>query len=184
MLKEEHKNKKLLFWIDLEMTGLSDNQIILEIASLITDENLEILEQGPEIIIKRNKTELSVMEEWSKTNHKKSGLLKKVLESKISIKKAEDMTIEFLNKWCQKKEKLPLCGNSIWVDRLFLKREMPKLESLLHYRMIDVSSIKELSKRWYGDNGISPEKKNSHRALNDIIESVNELKWYKVNIFQ
>lgn len=184
MLTEKHKNKNLLFWIDLEMTGLSDNQIILEIASLITDENLQILEQGPEIIIKRNKTELSVMEEWSKTNHKKSGLLKKVLESKISIKKAEDMTIEFLNKWCPKNEKLPLCGNSIWVDRLFLKREMPKLESLLHYRMIDVSSIKELSKRWYGDNGISPEKKNSHRALNDIVESVNELKWYKVNIFQ
>lgn len=184
MLTEKHKNKNLLFWIDLEMTGLSDNQIILEIASLITDENLQILEQGPEIIIKRNKTELSVMEEWSKTNHKKSGLLKKVLESKISIKKAEDMTIEFLNKWCPKKEKLPLCGNSIWVDRLFLRREMPKLETLLHYRMIDVSSIKELSTRWYCNNGISPEKKNSHRALDDIVESVNELKWYKANIFQ
>lgn len=184
MLTEEHKNKNLLFWIDLEMTGLSDNQIILEIASLITDENLEILEQGPEIVINRNKTELSVMEDWPKINHEKSGLLKKVLESKISINKAEEMTIEFLNKWCPKNEKLPLCGNSIWVDRLFLKREMPKLESLLHYRMIDVSSIKELSKRWYGDNGISPEKKNSHRALNDIVESVNELKWYKENIFQ
>ena len=91
---------------------------------------------------------------------------------------------ECINKWCPKNEKLPLCGNSIWVDRLFLKREMPKLETMLHYRMIDVSSIKELAKRWYGKNGISPEKKSSHRALDDIVESVNELKWYKANIFQ
>ena len=175
---------ELLFWVDLEMTGLSDNQLILEIASLITNSNLDILEQGPEITIKRSEKELSVMEEWSKNNHKKSGLLEKVFYSKINITKAENETLKFLKKWTPNNEKIPLCGNSIWVDRIFLKREMPKLESCLHYRLIDVSSIKELAHRWYGLKGIPPEKKNTHRALNDIIESVNELKWYKKNLYK
>ena len=186
VLKKENiiNHANLLFWVDLEMTGLSDNQLILEIASLITNSNLDILDYGPEIIIKRSKKELSVMEEWSKSNHKKSGLLEKVFHSEISVTKAEKETLKFLKKWTPNNEKIPLCGNSIWVDRIFLKREMPKLESSLHYRMIDVSSIKELAYRWYGSKGISPKKKNTHRVLNDIIESVNELKWYKKNLYK
>ena len=177
------KEQSHLFWVDLEMTGLGENQLILEIASLITNHDLQILETGPELVIHRSEKELHVIEEWPKIHHKKTGLLDMVQKSTISIESAEELTLNFLQKWAGEK-KLPLCGNSIWVDRRFIKNEMPNLEAALHYRMIDVSSIKELSSRWFGKKGMAPEKKKDHRALGDIIESVDELKWYKENLFK
>ena len=176
-------NPKLV-WIDLEMTGLGDNHVILEIASLVTDHHLEILAEGPNLAIKRTLSEINSIpiEAWSKNQHTSSGLLKRVENSETNILKAETMTLDFLHHWTEK-EKSPLCGNSIWVDRKFLRKEMPRLESHLNYRMIDVSTIKELMKRWYPDLEL-PKKNKSHLALDDIRESVNELKWYRDNIFK
>ena len=176
-------NPKLV-WIDLEMTGLGDNHVILEIASLVTDHHLEILAEGPNLAIKRPISQINAIpiEAWSKNQHTSSGLLDRVEKSETNIIEAETMTLNFLNNWTEKKIS-PLCGNSIWVDRKFLRKEMPRLESFLHYRMIDVSTIKELMKRWYPDIEL-PRKHKTHLALDDIRESVNELKWYRDNIFK
>jgi len=171
-----------LFWVDLEMTGLGDDQVIVEIASLITDAHLDILAEGPVIAIHRTPEEMARMEEWSAEQHKKSGLLDRVEASDIDVKEAEKQTLDFLKQWA-KRGKAPLCGNSIWVDRRFLHKEMPTLENFLHYRMIDVSSIKELVDRWYPESLRPPDKKGAHLAMDDIRESVQELKWYRENVF-
>ena len=171
-----------LFWVDLEMTGLSDDQVIVEIASLITDADLNVLAEGPEIAIHRTPEEMARMEEWPAEQHKKSGLLDRIKASDIDVKEAEKQTLDFLKKWA-KKGKVPLCGNSIWVDRRFLHKEMPTLENYLHYRMIDVSSIKELVGRWYPESLRPPDKKGAHLAMDDIRESVQELRWYRENVF-
>mgnify|MGYP001033223571 CR=1 FL=1 len=171
-----------LFWVDLEMTGLGDDQVIVEIASLITDADLKVLAEGPEIAIHRTPEEMARMEEWPAEQHKKSGLLDRIEASEIDISGAENQTLEFLKKWVSK-GKAPLCGNSIWVDRRFLHKEMPTLEDYLHYRMIDVSSIKELVGRWYPASVRPPEKKGTHLAMDDVKESVEELKWYRENVF-
>ena len=174
-----------LFWVDLEMTGLGDDQVIVEIASLITDADLNILAEGPEIVIHRTPEEMSRMEEWSAEQHKKSGLLDRIEASEIDVREAEKQTLEFLKKWAPEGsgEKIPLCGNSIWVDRRFLHKEMPTLENFLHYRMIDVSSIKELVGRWYPKTLRPPDKKGAHRAMDDAKESIQELLWYRKNVF-
>ncbi len=177
------KKQRILFWVDLEMTGLSDEQVIIEIASLVTDAELNILAEGPEIAIKRSKEEMSRMEEWPAKQHKVSGLLEQVENSKITVAEAEKQTLEFVSRWADKNT-ATLCGNSIWVDRRFLHKEMPALESYLHYRMIDVSSFKEVVERWYPETLRSPSKKQSHLAMNDIKESVEELRWYRENIFR
>jgi len=171
-----------LFWVDLEMTGLGDEQVIVEIASLVTDADLNILAEGPEFAIHRTPQEMSRMEEWPAKQHKISGLLDRIEASKIDVAEAEAQTFEFLKKWTLK-GKAPLCGNSIWVDRRFLHKEMPTLEDYLHYRMIDVSSFKELVERWYPKDHRPPSKKGTHLAMNDIKESVEELKWYRANVF-
>ena len=171
-----------LFWVDLEMTGLGDDQVIVEIASLITDADLNVLAEGPEIAIHRTPEEMARMEEWSAAQHKKSGLLDRIEESEIDVGEAEKQTLDFLKEWMPP-GKAPLCGNSIWVDRRFLHKEMPALEAYLHYRMIDVSSIKELVGRWYPESARPPEKKGMHLAMGDIKESVEELKWYRENVF-
>ncbi|MBA31739.1 MAG: oligoribonuclease [Chloroflexi bacterium] len=176
------ENKKIFFWLDLEMTGLGDNQVIIEIASIITDDDLKIIKEGPEIAIHRTKDELSIMESWPANQHKKSGLLKRVNDSKIDIKKAEKLTLNFLKKYAKKNEAI-LCGNSIWVDRKFLRKEMPMLEEYLYYRMIDVSSLKELISKWYSSEEQYQEKNSSHLALLDIRDSINELKWYREKFF-
>ena len=174
-----------LFWVDLEMTGLGDDQVIVEIASLITDADLNVLAEGPEIAIHRTPEEMSRMEEWPAKQHKKSGLLDRIEASEIDVEEAETQTLEFLKKWVPEgsEGKIPLCGNSIWVDRRFLHKEMPTLESFLHYRMIDVSSIKELVGRWYPQTLRPPDKKGSHRAMDDAKESIQELLWYRENVF-
>lgn len=171
-----------LVWIDLEMTGLGDEHVILEIATLVTDGNLNILAEGPEIAVYRSSDELKSMEPWSLEHHNSSGLIDRVNKSSVMIRQAESMTIEFLSKWVCKGQS-PLCGNSVHTDRRFMRKEMPELENFLHYRIIDVSTIKGLMKHWY-PSVMPPEKKTAHLAMSDIKESVEELKWYRENVFK
>ena len=165
------------------MTGLSDEQVIIEIASLVTDTQLNVLAEGPEIAIKRTQEEMSRMEDWPAKQHQISGLLERVEKSKVTVAKAEKQTLEFVSKWADKNS-ATLCGNSIWVDRRFLHKEMPTLEGYLHYRMIDVSSFKEVVESWYPETLRPPTKKQSHLAMDDIKESLEELRWYRENIFR
>jgi len=177
-------NKKdNLVWMDLEFTGLSDDQVIIETACIITDKNLEILEEGPNLIIHRSQEELDRIEAWPLKVHTESGLLEKVKKSKIKISEAEKINIDFISKWVEKKEGL-LCGNSIHIDRKYIRKEMPVLDDYLHYRMIDVSSFKEVIKRWFKPIKNEPQKQNTHLALDDIRESIEELRWYKENYFK
>jgi len=171
-----------LIWIDLEMTGLDpEKMVILEIASIVTDADLGIIAEGPHIVINQPDDILDGMEEWSRTHHQASGLLDSVKESKYDCSYAEKETLKFVSTHCSKGES-PLCGNTIWQDRRFLVKYMPELESFFHYRLVDVSSIKELVSRWYPDFP-HYEKKKAHLALNDIRESVNELRYYREKIF-
>jgi len=177
------ENNSNLFWVDLEMTGLGDEQVIVEIASLVTDSELNVLAEGPELAIHRTPKEMARMEEWPAKQHKKSGLLDRIEASEIDVAEAEKQTLEFVKQWAPANT-IPLCGNSIWVDRRFLHKEMPTLENYLHYRMIDVSSFKELVDRWYPKEHRPPDKSGAHLALADIKESVEELRWYRENVFR
>lgn len=174
--------KNHLIWIDLEMTGIDpEKYIILEIATVVTDENLELLAEGPDIAINHPKEILFAMDEWSRRQHKASGLIDRAKASACNCRKAEEKTLEFLRMHC-KKGQSPLCGNSVWQDRRFLVKHMPSLNEFLHYRNIDVSSIKELVKRWYPF--LPPFKKQkAHLALIDIKESINELRYYREKVF-
>jgi oligoribonuclease len=173
---------ELLIWIDLEMTGLDlDRHVILEIGSLVTNNELEIVAEGPNIAISQSEQALSLMDEWSREHHEASGLMDRVKTSSHTCRSAEEDTLNFLSRYCQK-EQCPLCGNSVWQDRRFLSKYMPRLESFFHYRNIDVSSVKELVKRWYP--ALAPfKKKKAHLAMSDIRESIKELKYYRGNIF-
>jgi oligoribonuclease len=171
-----------LIWIDLEMTGLDPEQgVILEIASIVTDSALDIVAEGPNIAINHPERTLLAMEAWSRSHHEASGLLQQVKSASYDSRKAEQETLGFLSRHC-KPGQSPLCGNSVWQDRRFLIKHMPRLEAFLHYRNIDVSTIKELVKRWY-PSFPTYEKKKSHRALSDIRESINELKYYREKLF-
>lgn len=171
-----------LVWIDMEMTGLdAEKMVILEIASIVTDADLNIIAEGPDIVINYPDDILDKMEEWSRVQHHASGLTDRVKKSKFDCAHAEKETLDFISTHCSRGES-PLCGNSIWQDRRFLVKYMPELESFLYYRMIDVSSIKELASRWYPD--LPPYEKNKdHLALSDIYESINELKYYRDKVF-
>ncbi|MFH0843987.1 MAG: oligoribonuclease [Pseudomonadota bacterium] len=171
-----------LVWIDLEMTGLDpETDVIVEIATIITDGDLNILTEGPNIAIKHPKKVLDTMDGWSRTHHEESGLLDRIEKSPYDCKRAEEVTLDFISKRCKEGEGL-LCGNSIWQDRHFLRKHMPKLEAFFHYRNVDVSTIKELVKRWYPD--LPPyEKKKAHLAMSDIEESINELRYYREKVF-
>ncbi len=177
-------NKDNLVWIDLEMTGLDpEHDVILEIASIITDKELTIVGQGPSLVIHHSEQTLSRMDEWSRNQHTKSGLLKKVYQSHVTTEEAEKKTLEFVKKHCPQKV-APLCGNSVWQDRIFLYHHMPTLLSYLHYRIIDVTSFKEVILRWYPDNPHAFfEKSDNHRAQDDIKESIEELRQYKKFFF-
>jgi oligoribonuclease len=179
---KELRLKDYLVWIDLEMSGLdADTQVILEIAAIITDNDLNIIGQAPNIAIYHPEDRLVTMEEWSRSHHQSSGLMDRVKESKYDTAKAEEEILSFFSKYCEQ-GRCPLCGNSVWQDRRFLLKHMPRLEAFLHYRNIDVSSIKELVRRWYP--AIPPFKKEkSHLALDDIKESINELNYYRGKIF-
>ncbi|MDC4224237.1 MAG: oligoribonuclease [Candidatus Manganitrophus sp.] len=173
------QNDSNLIWLDLEMTGLDPNCCkIIEIATIITDSQLNILAEGPSIAIHQDPQALKSMEKWSRDTHTKSGLLKRVESSTIEIRQAEEMTLEFIRHYCPERTS-PLCGNSIGHDRRFLERYMPTLFEYLHYRNVDVSTLKELVRRWYPNGPPPPMKKGNHLALDDIRESINELIFYR-----
>ncbi len=171
-----------LVWIDLEMTGLEpDRHVIIEIATLVTNADLEVLAEGPVLAIHQGDDALGEMDDWNQKTHGGSGLLERVAGSKLDAAAAEEQTIEFVRAWTPPGSS-PLCGNTIGQDRRFLRREMPDLERHFHYRSIDVSTIKELAKRWY-PRLQAPPKQERHRALDDIHESIAELRWYRKHLF-
>jgi oligoribonuclease len=168
-----------LVWIDLEMTGLSpDTDRIIEIATVITDSELNVIAQGPVLAVHQSDAVLAAMDEWNTRTHGESGLTARVKSSTVDEAEAERLTIEFVQPHVPK-NKSPLCGNSICQDRRFLARHMPQLESYLHYRNLDVSSLKELVRRWKPALCSGFEKKNTHKALDDILESIAELRYYR-----
>ncbi len=178
-----HFNKNNLIWLDLEMTGLNpDINKIIEIATIITDSNLNILAEGPNLVIYQSDQCLNCMDKWNTIIHNGTGLINKVKNSCISEIKAENITLNFLKKWVPKKVS-PICGNTIAQDRRFLFKYMPKLESYFNYRYIDVSTLKELIKRWL-PNKLNFQKKNKHNALLDIKESIYELVFYRKYFFK
>lgn len=173
-----------LVWIDLEMSGLNtDTDKIIEIATVITDSQLEVIAQGPVLAVHQSDAVLNNMDEWNTRTHGGSGLTQRVRESTLSEADAERQTLDFIQQYVGK-NKSPLCGSSICQDRRFLARGMPQLEAYLHYRNLDVSSIKELVRRWKPEICAGFEKKNTHKALDDILESIAELKYYREHFFK
>ena len=173
-----------LVWIDLEMTGLDPKTCtVLEIGVVVTDSNLDLIAEGPSIAIRHSEKTLRGMEAWSRHHHGKSGLTRECRKSKIPMKKAERLVLDFVRRHCREKT-APLCGNTVWQDRRFLVKYMPKLEAFLHYRVVDVSSVKELVARWYSSDHKAPRtKKQTHRVLPDILESIEELRHYRDKVF-
>ncbi len=173
-----------MVWMDLEMSGLDPKTCkILEIASLVTDKDLNVVAQGPALVVHQPEEVLAAMDDWNKHHHGLSGLTEAVRKSTIGVEEAERQTLAFIQKYCPPKSS-PLCGNTIYQDRRFLIEYMPALEAYLHYRLVDVSTIKELVKRWYGPEFQSPQKKQKHKALDDILETVEELKFYREKVFK
>jgi len=173
-----------LIWIDLEMTGLDCSyDYIIEIATIITNKALDIIEEGPELVIHQSEDILEQMDQWNKKHHTASGLLDEVRQSDISVAEAEAQTLEFLRKHVSANCS-PMCGNSICQDRRFLARLMPDLERFFHYRNLDVSTLKELASRWDPDIVYQSNKTTSHRARQDIYGSIEELKHYKEHFIQ
>ena len=168
-----------LIWIDLEMTGLvPEKDNIIEIATVVTDADLNVLAEGPSLAIHQDNKYLESMDEWNTRQHTKSGLVQRVKESKISVNEAEKQTLDFLMQYVNPGAS-PMCGNSICQDRRFLYNYMPKLEKFFHYRHIDVSTLKELAVRWKPDVVSNSFKQSKHLALSDIYDSINELKHYR-----
>jgi oligoribonuclease len=173
-----------LIWMDLEMTGLDpERHVIIEMATVVTDGELNLIAEGPCLALSQPEAKLAEMDDWNVKHHTESGLLKRVRESLVSPDEAEAVTLAFLEKHTERGQS-PLCGNTIWQDRRFLVRYMPALESHLHYRMVDVSTVKELVRRWRPDLVASFTKRNEHLALSDIRESIDELRFYRDRFFQ
>lgn len=171
-----------LIWIDLEMTGLdTDNDQIIEIATVITDSQLNILDEGPVLAIHQDDSVIAAMDEWNTRQHTQSGLVKRVRESRYTVTDAEKQTLEFIREHVPERVS-PMCGNSICQDRRFLHRLMPALENYFHYRNLDVSSVKEMVTRWYGSKAAF-NKEPTHLALDDIRDSIAELKFYREHYF-
>jgi oligoribonuclease len=175
----------VLVWMDLEMTGLDPaRNVIVEIATIVTDDELNIVAEGPDLVVHQPEEALALMEQVVIDMHTKSGLLDAIRASTISLEDAGRQTLEFIQQHVPLPRTVPLCGNSIGMDRRFLDAYLPEIELYLHYRSVDVSSVKELVRRWYpGLLGTRVTKQGSHRALDDIRESVTELKFYREHVF-
>lgn len=175
--------RRNLIWVDLEMTGLDCQQdVILEIATIITDSDLNILAEGPSLAIFQPPEELAKMDEWVRNQHQKSGLTDRVKASKISVKQAEEMTLAFVREYTNSRES-PMCGNTICQDRRFMANYMKSLEAHFHYRHLDVSTVKELAKRWVPKIYDGFKKQSKHLAMDDIKDSIDELKYYRERFF-
>lgn len=175
----------VLVWLDMEMTGLdAERERIIEVATILTDGQLNEIAVGPDLVIHQPDETLAAMDDWNKSHHGASGLVDRVKASTVSAQDAEAQTIAFINEHVSAKERPVLAGNSIHQDRRFIRRYMPALEKRLHYRMVDVSTIKELGRRWFPQLvAKQPVKKETHRALDDIRESIDELRYYKQHLF-
>lgn len=177
------KNPLNLVWLDMEMTGLSiEDNAVIEVAVVITDGNLNILDESPSYAIFQPEAELKKMDKWNTNTHTKSGLVERVLQSTHTIATVEKELLKLIKKYVNKGQS-PLCGNTVHQDRKFMLKYMPTLEQYLHYRNLDISTIKELAKRWYPDAYAGFKKHNKHEALADIHESINELKYYRTKLF-
>jgi oligoribonuclease len=174
-----------LVWVDCEMTGLDlASDLLIEVAALVTDSELNVLGEGVDVVIGATAEEMARMPDVVRDMHASSGLTDQVLASGVTVEAAQEQVLAYVKQWVPEPGKAPLCGNSIATDRGFLARDMPELDGWLHYRMVDVSSIKELARRWYPRAYFaSPKKGGGHRALADILESVQELKYYRTAIF-
>lgn len=171
-----------LIWIDLEMTGLdTDRDSIIEIATVVTDKSLNILAEGPELAVWHALDRLQTMDDWNRNQHTKSGLWQRVLASTTDLATAEALTVDFLSSWVDA-GKSPMCGNSICQDRRFLYRLMPRLENYFHYRNLDVSTLKELARRWAPQLARGFTKESSHTALSDVHDSIAELHYYRAHM--
>ncbi|MGP5242453.1 oligoribonuclease [Corynebacterium flavescens] len=179
------KNDRLV-WIDLEMTGLDPQRhVIVEVAAIITDANLNIVGEGIDVVVHASEEELAQMDDFVTNMHAHSGLDKEIRASTTTLTEAEDAVLALVEEHCDPEHPAPLAGNSIATDRTFIRAYMPRLDKALHYRMIDVSTIKELSRRWYPRAYYNqPEKGMAHRALQDIIESIRELDFYRRSVFR
>lgn len=175
----------MLAWMDLEMTGLDPaRHTIVEIATILTDDNLELIAEGPDLIVHATDAELAEMDDFVTNMHTRSGLLKEITASTVSLEEAGAQTMAFLREHIPEERSVPLCGNSIGTDRRFLATFLPEIEEFLHYRSVDVSTLKELARRWHPEAFASaPKKAGGHRALDDIRESLDELRHYRAALF-
>ena len=175
----------MLVWMDLEMTGLDHtSDVIVEIATLVTDDDLQIVAEGPDLVVYQPDDVLARMDPFVVDMHTRSGLLEQIKSSTISLEQAGAETLAFIKQHVPQERSVPLCGNSIGTDRRFLARHLPEIEEHLHYRSVDVSTIKELARRWYpAALSALPRKATAHRALDDIRESLEELKYYRQHLF-
>lgn len=176
----------MLVWMDLEMTGLDPaKHAIVEIATLVTDDDLAIVAEGPDLVVHQPPEVMAAMDDFVRQMHTKSGLLPKIEASTVTLADAGAQTLAFIKEHVTEPRTVPLCGNSIGTDRRFLAEYLPEIEDFLHYRSIDVSTVKELTRRWYPEVlRKRPEKEGRHRALEDIKESVDELRYYRDTVFR